>query len=73
MSELEQLSLLTAESAVPDRWPCPTCRGNRQMIRILYPDEVVAGGPLTEVCRCRTCEGQGTVTFDPDDKAEFGY
>ena len=30
---------------------------------------LVEGGKLTEICACRTCDGQGHVVWDPDDKS----
>lgn len=68
----EQLAILTADDK-PAVWVCPTCRGNRRMLRLLYPDEVVEDGPLTEVCPCRTCEATGTVDYDPDDRSTIPF
>lgn len=68
----EQLALLTADDR-PAHWLCPTCRGNRVMLRILYPDEVVEGGPLTAICPCRTCEHTGWLDWDPDDHETIPY
>jgi hypothetical protein len=68
-----QLSILTAAGDTPPRWTCPTCRGNRQMIRLLYPDEITPDGPLTEVCACRTCNAQGWLDWDPDDHSYFPH
>lgn len=68
----EQLALLTADDT-PALWVCPTCRGNRKMLRVLYPDEVVEDGPLTTVCSCRTCEATGSLDFDPDDHSVIPY
>lgn len=67
-----QLTMLTAEGAAAV-YICPTCRGNRQMLRRLYPDELVAGGPEYVVCKCRTCNATGTVDYDPDDHSVFPY
>lgn len=63
MNEPEQTTMLTADLA-PKVYLCPTCRGNRTMLRRRFPDE--PGDGMLE-CRCRTCEGQGVVTWDPAD------
>lgn len=67
-----QLEMLTADDA-PAVYVCPTCRGNRQMLRRLYPDERVDDGPESIVCACRTCNNTGTVTYDPDDHSTIPY
>ncbi len=73
MSEPEQLTMLTADDAPPPRWVCPTCRGNKQMLRLLYPDEREEGGPLTVICPCRTCRATGWIAWDPDDHTVIPY
>lgn len=72
MSETEQLAMLAADDT-PALWVCPTCRGNRVMLRLLYPSEVVEGGPLTAVCPCRTCYATGWLDVDPDDHSVIPY
>jgi hypothetical protein len=69
----EQLDMLIQETEQPKLWPCPTCRGNRQMLRRLYPDETADGGPTTTICPCRTCNSQGAVPYDPDDHTYFPH
>jgi len=54
-------------------FPCPSCRGNLTFYRPLYQDEIVDGGPDHTVDRCRSCQGTGTVPFDPDDKTDIPY
>lgn len=71
MSEPEQLALIT-EDGGPTLWLCPTCRGNRVMLRILYPSEVVAGDE-TAVEPCRTCEATGWLDFDTTDHSWCPY
>jgi hypothetical protein len=73
MSDTEQLDILTALAALPQRFACPTCRGNRQMLRVLYPDEALERGALTEICECRTCRGRGWVGYDPDDRSVIPF
>lgn len=72
MSDPVQLAMLT-DGERSAQWLCPTCRGNRQMLRILYPSEVVEDGPLTAVEPCRTCEATGWLPFDPDDHSVFPH
>lgn len=72
MDEPTQLTFLQA-NLEPNQWPCPTCRGNRLMLRIRYPDEIREGGSASEVCRCRTCDGQGVIDHDPDDHSVFPH
>lgn len=69
----DQLAMLTENAEAPPRWPCPTCRGNKQMIRILYPSEVIPDGPLTTICPCRGCGATGWVGFDPEDRSTIPY
>lgn len=71
-AEEEQLAILT-DTGQPKVWTCPTCRGNRQMLRVLYPDEALERGVLTEICPCRTCDAAGTLDFDPDDHSVFPF
>ena len=62
----EQLTFLQAGLA-PKQWLCPTCRGNRTMLRSLYPDEKRETGLDTRLEQCRSCHGQGWVPWDPED------
>jgi hypothetical protein len=71
MSEPEQLAMLTPEDEAA-LWLCPTCRGNRVMLRILYPSEVVAGDE-TCVEPCRTCYATGYLSFNPDDHSTIPF
>lgn len=57
---------MLAADDTPALWVCPTCRGNRVMLRVLYPSEVVADDE-TCVEPCRTCYATGWLDFDPDD------
>lgn len=68
----DQLTFLQ-ENLEPNQWPCPTCRGNRVALRLLYPDERVEGGPLVAERPCRTCFATGVVEFDPHDHSEVPY
>lgn len=72
VSDTEQLALI-ADDLTVNRWLCPTCRGNRRMLRILYLDEIVEDGPLTTVCPCRTCGASGWLDYDPEDRSVFPY
>lgn len=73
MTEHVQTDILTALAELPQRHPCPSCRGNRQRIRVLYPDEALERGVLTAVEACRTCRGAGWVPWDPNDHTEIPY
>lgn len=68
----DQLAMLT-DSGDPAVWPCPTCRGNRTMLRRLYPDEAEYYGVEERVEPCRTCHATGTVDYDPDDRTVFPF
>ncbi len=64
----DQLTLLDADLA-PSLWPCPTCRGNRTHLQLLYPDERIEGGPFVAEQPCRTCFASGWVDYDPTDRS----
>jgi len=68
----EQMSFLQA-GLEPNQWLCPTCRGNRDTPRLLYPTERAEQGRDTRVGRCRVCQGSGWVTWDPEDFATIPY
>lgn len=68
MSEPTQMTFLQ-QNLAPNQWLCPGCRGNRTMLRLRYPDELRDGGPVHELCRCRVCDGQGVVDWDPENKS----
>lgn len=71
-AEPTQLTFLQANLA-PNQWPCPTCRGNLVMHRTLHPSEARERGVTHETCRCRSCDGQGTVPFDQTDHSVFPF
>ncbi len=62
-----QLVLVDADGK-PSLYPCPTCHGDGECLRVLYPDEREAGGAFVAMRRCPTCQGQGTVEFDPRNR-----
>ena len=61
-----QLVLLDADGN-PALYPCLTCHGSGECLRLLYPDEREPGGAFVRVGRCPTCEGSGSVLYDPMD------
>ncbi len=71
MSE-PQLVLLDAEGN-PAFYPCPTCMGAGEALRLLYPDEREPGGAFVAIRRCPTCLGQGSVDFHPADLSRIPY
>lgn len=70
MSSEPQLVIVDADGN-PTLWPCGTCRGSGESLRLLYPDEREPGGPFVAIRRCPTCEGSGTLDYDPSDLSVF--
>lgn len=50
-----------AVQLVLDSWPCPTCLGEGRML-----------GP-NGLTKCRVCQGEGRVPYDPHDHTVIPY
>ena len=70
---MSQLALLTAAYEAPPSYPCPTCRGEGECLRLLYPGERDPGGPFVAMKRCPTCRGEKRVPWDPKDLTEVPF
>jgi hypothetical protein len=70
--ENAQQELLTKDGQ-PAVFVCPSCRGNKQVYRLYYPNEIPATGETGFIGRCRACQGTGTVSYNPDDHSEIPY
>lgn len=68
----DQLTFLQ-QNLEPNQWPCPTCRGNRRALRLLYPDERVEGEPFLVEGSCRTCFATGVIEYDPNDMSSIPF
>ena len=67
MSAAEPQLVIVDTDGNPALWPCTTCRGSGEKLRLLYPDEREPGGPFVAMRRCPTCEGAGSLDYDPSD------
>ncbi len=63
MAETQQASLpaVTDQLALTELWPCTTCHGTGKVL-VDNPAMIMA-----QTKRCPTCQGAGTLEYDPDD------
>ena len=65
--------VIVDENGNPALWPCNTCHGVGSCLRLLYPDEREPGGAFVAIRHCPTCQGQGSLEYDPCDLSVFPF